>query len=431
MKDTKDITALVVDHGIFVPLAAKLAQVYKRVLYYSPWEEGFPKLNKALLGYGYDNVERCNDIWDVMPDVDLCVFPDIQHSGLQLHLESIGKAVWGSRKGDILELNRPFFLQTLEALDLPTPGWVVVQGLTALREYLKKHEDLFVKVSKYRGLIETFHHTDYRETEPILDRLAVQLGPARELMKFIVIEPIETDIELGWDGYSIDGKWPDRCVHGIEAKDMSYCGWMTDYDDFPEQVRVINDAFGPVLAEYRYRNFFSTEIRVKDDKPYFLDPACRCPSPAIESQIELYGNLAEIIWAGANGELINPEPTAEWAVQVIAKLKCKEHEWGIVDVPPSVRPWFKGLMSCVIDDRICWPPDDDIHQDAGWIVGIGDTAEEAITALKKHIADLGDAPLKIELHPLVSLLQEIESAESQGIPMTNDTLPEPTSVLES
>ena len=137
MKDTKDVTACVVDHGLFSPLAQKLGQTFKRVLYYSPWEEGFPQLNRCIVGDGYPEIERCDDFWDELADIDLFIFPDIQHSGLQLHLESIGKAVWGSRKGDSLELSREKFHRTLKQLGLDCPKWVSITGLSKLRDHLR------------------------------------------------------------------------------------------------------------------------------------------------------------------------------------------------------------------------------------------------------------------------------------------------------
>ncbi len=104
MKEVSQVTALIFDHSLFLPLARKLAKTYKRVLYFSPWEEGFPTLNKCIIGDGFPDIERCNDIWRVKNEIDVAIFPDIQHSGLQLELESQGIAVWGSRGGDSLEI---------------------------------------------------------------------------------------------------------------------------------------------------------------------------------------------------------------------------------------------------------------------------------------------------------------------------------------
>lgn len=43
IKDPSDVVALVVDNGLFVEIAIKLAQTYKKVYYYVPWEAHLPR----------------------------------------------------------------------------------------------------------------------------------------------------------------------------------------------------------------------------------------------------------------------------------------------------------------------------------------------------------------------------------------------------
>ena len=39
----------------------------------------------------------------------------------------------------------------------------------------------------------------------------------------------------------------------------------------PEQTLHVIEAFSPILAQKKYRQFWSMEVRVKDDKAYFID----------------------------------------------------------------------------------------------------------------------------------------------------------------
>lgn len=273
MSEVSSKTVLCVDHGLFLPLAIKLADSFQRVLYYSPWEKGFPILNDCIIGDGYDNIERVDDIWEHLKDVDLFIFPDLQHSGLQLHLESLGKRVWGSREGDDLELRRSFLKKTQKKLGLEVPDYKTITGIANLRTYLKAYEDQFVKISRYRGVMETFHHLNYEQSQPILDHLAVMFGPLQNEVPFLVEGPIKTDLEVGYDGWSIDGQWPDVGLQGWEAKDKALIASVQDYSKMPEEVTSINEALSPVLKKYRYRNFLSTEIRVAD-KPFLIDITC-------------------------------------------------------------------------------------------------------------------------------------------------------------
>lgn len=148
MTNPSSMTAMVFDHGLFLPLAQKLSPSFKRMLYFSEWQEGFPTLNKRVIGDGYEGIDRIDDIWPYVAETDLFIMPDIYNSGLQEHLEGMGKLVWGSRKGDKLEINRSEFLWTLHELGLEVPKYQKIVGLSELRNHLKDREDVYIKISK-------------------------------------------------------------------------------------------------------------------------------------------------------------------------------------------------------------------------------------------------------------------------------------------
>lgn len=428
--ETTDITALVFDHGLFVELARRLARDYKRVLYHTPWERGFPLVNECVIGRGFDDIERCDDFWPLLDEIDLFIFPDIQHSGLQLYLESIGKRVWGSRDGDSLELNRSQFLKTLGDLGLPQPGYKNIMGLDDLRAYLKDNEDKYVKLSRYRGSMETWHSKDYKSSESMLDILAVRFGAVKNAVPFVVVDAIDTPLEVGYDGYCIDGQFPSLALQGYEAKDRAFICTVQKYEDLPKEVTVVNDAFAPLLQQYRYRNFFSTEIRVKDEQSYFIDPCCRCPSPSTESQLELYDNLGEIILAGSEGELVDQVVTAKFSVEAVMCIQSDKQTWITVEVPEEVRKWTKIFNSCQIEGRIACPPDSNHEEEVGWMLGLGNTIEEAIDHLKENVELLGDCRVKVDDAVLVDLLKEIHTAEEQDIEFSKQETPSPESVIK-
>src|SRR6516162_523744 len=145
MKEHKDVVACVVDFGMVgVPIAQRLARQpngFKRVYLFQEWEEDYSTLNRAIQGEGFGDITRIADLWSVKNEVDLFVFPDVQRAGLQQELERQGKAVWGSRSGDVQELDREQFLSTLREVGLEVPPHNVVQGLNALRSFLRDKED--------------------------------------------------------------------------------------------------------------------------------------------------------------------------------------------------------------------------------------------------------------------------------------------------
>jgi len=774
MNDSASKTVLVVDNGQFVSVARRLGEQVGKCYYWSPSDRSLPLIQEAMIGDGFDEIERVESIWDVVDKVDFFVFPDIGHASLQKYLVSLGKPVWGARGGDVLESNRGLFLKTLESVGLEVPDHDVIKGLTNLRLFLKDKEDKYIKISKWRGNFETFHWVDWGSTESELDNLAVEFGPAKEMITFYVFDPIDTDIEdgcdaycyddqteiltecgwipfpemrreyavatlnpatgqieykipsevvkkrsdvicvcekrklnfavtpkhgmvvkrhhsgdslhrerlcdlspgqqyaipgsgvwvgsechlhkipkptgifrlrnghnesdvsvkmddwlefLGWfiaegsitrDGYTvgigqafihdterekirsvlsrlpfnfnenginfrihskqlylhllasfrpgkripkyvkalssrqiqicldaiylgdgtlcsngstklyfagpdrrladdiqecllkvgkcgavhakkptafgligsrevertktcfvvseysvsdrvlkpsedirtvpyagfvycvnvenhiiyvrrngipmwcgncIDGNYPSLVLKGMEQKDKSFLGTMMKYDEMPEQLREVNDKFASALRQYDYRGFFSTEVRILPDKFYFIDPTCRSPSPPHQLQAAMWDNYADILWQGANGNCIDPEPNSKFGVQALLSVSRNEKEWAAVKIPDSIKDSVKCGFCCEIDGRLCFPPSP-LESMAGYLTATGDTIEDAIASLQEKAKEL-PASMKCEDKSLAELLKQAQSAEDKGMEFTKDQdIPEPSIVLD-
>lgn len=430
MKDVSQVTACVIDNNLFFPLAQRLAKDYKRVLYTTTRKHGFSTLNDCVVGDGFDDVERVDDFWTMLKEIDLFVFPDIEQSGLQLHLEEMGHAVWGSRTGDSLEIQRQKFLNTLEKLGLRVPSFTTVKGITNLKNHLKNEENKYVKISKYRGSMETWHWRNWKLDEGFLDVLAVRFGPAGELIPFLVFDNIDTDLEIGGDTYCVDGMYPAFMVNGLEWKDKGYLGAVTEAKEMPEQIQAVLSAFSPVLEGHRYRNFWSMELRVDGEDSYFIDPCCRFPCPAYGSQLALYGNLPEIIWSGANGELVQPELTAKFSAECVLTAKSEKHQWGVIEVPKKLQDHVLCGGCCQIDGRLCFPPDETHGDEIGWLVATGDTILEAIETMKGYTELLPDG-VHANTESLFELLKEAHSAEEQGVQISDQKIPPPSVAMDN
>lgn len=429
-KRTDEVTALVVDTGLFLPLAQRLGRFYKRIVYWRPNSEAFPRMESAVIGDGFENIDRVDDPWKAIDEheIDLAVFPDIGNAGMQLHLESIGIPVWGNRRADSLEQNREKFFKTLKAVGLPVPDYEKVVGITKLREHLKHKEDCYLKISKYRGTMETCHWRSWEEDEGLIDSLAVSLGPCREQMTFFVCEPIVTDIEDGMDSWSIDGQWPELCLRGIEAKDRAYLGAVSAKKDLPDYIQEIQKKFAPVLARFRSRGFFSMEIRVAKDAAYFIDPTPRGPLPGTSSHLMVWENLADVIWAGAHGELIEPEPAAEFTAECLLTMDSAD-EWRVFEIPKELEPWIKISDCCEVDGKIGIPPQHAHGEEIGWMVAVEDTPTKVIKKLKEQASKLPDG-VKTRLDALVELVHEEEKMQSAGVPITDEKMPNAAAVVE-
>ena len=428
MKSVEDIVIACIDHGQFIPIARKLGEQVAKCYYWSPSEKSLRLVQEGIVGDGFEDIERVENIWDIKDRVDAFVFPDIGFAGLQKELIRQGYPVWGARDGDSLESNRGKFLKALKEMGLEVPPHKIIKGLTNLRLFLKDEEDKYIKISDWRGNFETFHWTNWDEGEGELDNYAVEFGATKELITFYVFDPIDTDIEDGMDTYFIKDSFPKIVLHGMEEKDRSYVGCMTAWDDVPEQVREVSEQFAPALAEYDYRGFFATEVRILPDKYYFIDTTNRAPSPPHQLQTELWGNFADIIWQGANGICIDPEPTAKFGVQALLSCSRNSREWVSFKIPDKIKKNVKCGFCCEINGKLVFPPHQ-LETMCGYLVGTGDTIQEAITELQDAVKELPSG-MKCEDKSIAELLKELQLAEDKGIEFTDQEIPEPATVIE-
>lgn len=428
MKETKDITVCVFDHSLFLPIAQRMAHGVKRVLYHCPSEEAFRTLNKSIYGDGYADIEMvdADEMWSLKDEIDLFMFPDSQGAGLQGDLESQGKLVWGSRGANHIEHKRDLFLKVLGKVGFPVPKQTTIKGVTKLGEYLADKDDKYIKISKYRGSLETYHWRSWDFDEGWLDALAVKFGPYKEKVPFMVFEPIDVVLENGADTYGVDGLWPSLMLNGSEYKDKSYLGAVTKFDDMPDNVKDVLEAFSGVLADYRFRNMWSMEMR----GDFFTDPTPRGGLPSTGSQLNLWSNFPDIVYYGAQGVLIEPEPVKQFSCECILTLKCPKGEWGKTRIPKELVPWAKFSGCCQIDGAICFPPTEQHGDEVGWLTSIGDTAQEAIESMHDHVKLLPDG-LSAATDSLFDLLNSIKEGEKDGIQFSNEPVPDPLIAIET
>jgi len=403
----KSKTALVWDNGIFTEIAVTLAKDFGRMLYYVPWTSGMPKSNALMIGEGIDGVERVASPWAHFDEIDIWIFPDVYEGDLQEWLASQGKRVWGCRLGAELEIDRPTSKETSKKLGIDVGPYKVITGLDALRKHLKANDDQWVKISGTRGDMETFGAKSYEKVEVRLDELEHNLGALKKVMKFTVEQGINDAVETGYDGYCIDGKYPKGAMTGVEVKDEAYLMKTVAWRDLPEPVRTVNEKLAPALKRYGYRGFISTEVRVtKDGKSYLIDPCCRAGSPPNELYQVMISNLADVIWYGAEGIVIEPDFKAKWGAEVLLISDWADENWMQVSFPESVRENVKLRNFCCIEGEYYVIPQWTGCAEIGAVVGIGDTPDEAIAEVKR-IADL------VEGHLLDKPIDALDIAREQ------------------
>jgi len=416
MNDYHTKSVAVYDFGTFVSMAIKLSEYFGKVYYHSPWQSSFPKSNAMLIGKGIPEIERVDDFYDIVDDVDLFVFPDVHCGGIQIDLENRGKRIWGSRKGEELELFRDASKKYLASQGIAIGPYEVVTGLNDLRAYLQEHSNQWVKMSITRGDAESFHSRDYQTVEPRLDELEWKLGAKKHIKEFIVEESIDDAVESGYDGYSVDGQFPAGGFCGIEIKDKSYIEIYHEYSKIPVEITSVNDKMSDTLKKYRYRNFISSEIRITQDRtPYLIDPCMRQGSPPSEVMQEMILNLADIIWNGADGILVDPVVENKYGVELIIHSQWADKNWQAIRFPEELKNQYKFRNLTVIGGNYYFVPQDVGLPEVGAVVATGNTIEEAVEKVKEYAARIESYDLSVFTDVLNDTQEEIDKLREWGI----------------
>ena len=196
----------------------------------------------------------------------------------------------------------------------------------------------------------------------------------------MVEDAIPDCIEIACDSYSIDGKFPSYCAWGIEQKAQSYIGRFTPSSQMPKQLREINEALAPTLAKYEYRGWGpAVETRIdRKGTAWVLDPSCRETEPPGSLLLEWYTNIAEIIWEGADGKLVDPVPQGKWGAELLIQSDYAAEHWQPVDYPKEIEHNVKLRFATMIDERMYCVPGPAKLTSIGAVVATSDTMEGAI-----------------------------------------------------
>jgi len=413
MESLRDKVALVFDRGLYQEVAVRLAQDFKRVMYYSPWAGLYPEAKMAAIGKGLEGVERVNEFWQAAKVADLIVFPDTFCMDEVVHAREVGYRVFGAGRGETLELDRYHTRELQAAAKLPTQETVKITGLAALTDYLKDRKNLVVKIPKYRGDAESFFHYDAEMSRDMLAHLAHVLGPLADETEFVVEEALE-GVEPGLDAITVDGAYLSPTMWGWELKDVAYLGKVCDYGEVPKALTNITDALAPHLDEAEARTFLSIEAIVPSkDAGYLIDVTARGAGPVVAGlQTQLIENYSEVLWAAADGEVIEPAMTHEYGGGVKLGIRWADDEWATVHIPKELRPWVKLKMAAKLDGRYRITPTEGPELD---VVAVGDSIEEVIEQVKERVCQIKGHALEHNAEALDEITEKIEEARKVGI----------------
>jgi len=410
MSDFSNASALFYDYGLFVSMAEVCAGQFGRVGYFCPWENSFSDGRELAIGVGLEGIERIKYFDKVVDDYDLIVFPDCHDGWLQRYLREHGYRVWGSSIGSELELSRWKTKELFREKGIPQIESHQVQGTAALREFFKSHGNeigWFVKVSGFRGLGETWFARNYDEAKGVIDEFDVKHAVMAMLVDFVVEANIPNAKEIGYDGLSILGQFPLSAFWGIEKKDKAYFGKLSKYEEMPKEVKAVNEAVAPTMRDLGYCNWFSTELR--NGVP--IDLTCRHASPAGEPMIAAMENLAEVLWYGAEGILVEPQYSAKFGAQLILCSEWAEEHLLELSFPEDIRQWVKIYNHARIDGKDYFVPQIAKMKQVGSVIGLANTPEEAVKLCKRRAAEVRGFDIECDFDSLDEAMNEMQSSK--------------------
>jgi hypothetical protein len=366
-------------YGTFeIFLAHRMADEFKRVELFVPWVKSCPTPDLQWIGKGIPGVDRILSFEEGQDEVDLFCFFDVCDGDKVDALRARGKKVFGTgRKEERLEVDRKFFKRTLAERGLPFAKYRVVKGIDSLTPILKKEKDLWVKLDvNSRGLMETFHHSDWKTSVSRIDKLAHDLGGLRDTEEFMIEEPIEAVAEPGSDTLHVNGEFIESGLVGFEDKDTGYVGRVMPIDEFPAPLKLVNDAMLLIYKKFGIRSAISAEVRItKAGKPYYIDACQRMGNPPAASISVIYKNLPQLIWSIAGGEKIRPEFTGKYVAEVTVNAEDAKTEWVPLGIKDEDLESVKLHRSCKIGAQYFSIPFGDMA--VAQAVGVGKTREEA------------------------------------------------------
>ena len=385
--------ATVIDSGLWVELACRLARDGVDTNYYSSWESAFVSVRDPSPGFGLEDegVKRIDDPFaehvnarglPVLEDA-IYLFPWLNQEYIAEEATRRELKVFGAVNLSATRLERDRELMRKILLGVrpmqPLAFSMEIKGLSELGDFIDDvdgESERYIKLSNFRGDFETYHHTDRQNTKMKMAEWRKRFGPYSDRLTFYLEEPIEAEVEVGVDTFFAGGRFLAPGVIGYEVKDKLYVGRVTDI--LPPMIHDATFALSDYLKSVEYANWLTNEMRItKDGTAYLTDITTRCPIPPGAAMLEAIDNLSEIIENGANGSPTEIQWNSQYLCEVIVSSPVLKEDWLEVRFDPDMRQWIKMRNFSKVDGRYWIAPHPTGMTEMISCVGLGDTLLDA------------------------------------------------------
>lgn len=410
---------LVHDVGLYCEQANALAEGGKnKVRYFTPWTSKDPHYRDFVIGKGFEYLEKVLYFEDHIDWADAIVFLDVAGNSQCHYLRKNlpNKSVWGAGLGERLENDRVLLKQWCEKFELPVNKYHVCKGVTDLKEYLKKNPNKYIKINIFRGDMESFYAKDYESIEMVIDQIESAFGPHKEEYEFIVEDPIETDVEVGFDGFFNGTDYVRPYFVGYEYHKNLYIAHVTD--ELPVPLEETLSAFQPLFKKMGYRGALSTEEKIVSEKEhYFLDACMRLPNPLSALYPVVIGNWAEAVYKIGKGEEVELDVKHKYVgAYGLTSLNAMDN-YIKVNIDPKHRDSVRYQM-------VAGRKDNCNYSVPGWpIVAIltagGNSVDEVLTKLKESVKYVDAHQIEKDGLDSIDIIKDvIKQGEKVGIPFS-------------
>lgn len=406
---------LIIDRGHYTDVAmhcGKFCETYYNVLTADPYENS----PRAQIGKGLPGVKWVGSYEEVLDRVDAVFFTDVYDGKKQEFLRSKGYPVCGCGASEKAELKKDFFFEEMDRAGLPVPDTYRAEGLDDLWEYLKdkKPGEYFIKsAEQYRGDWETEKFYNRHQLKLLINNKRQQLGEERaKEIELLVQRKIESEVEVGVDGFSLNGRMPKNSAIGYEIKDEGIIERI--FPEYPENIQAVLDKMTPM-----YRRLggdagsYSLEMRITGDGDiYPLDATKRCANPPTALLCKMYGkSYVEALFALASGEMPELRPEHEYGAEIVlySKWLGEDNELHIGCPDGAPLDWL-ALKSAVRKGGQYYRVPNDNCGNLGSVRETGKTWEDAAKKAVARIDELDIAALDCKR----GLFDEAEKAIKAG-----------------
>jgi hypothetical protein len=296
-------------------------------------------------------------------------------------------------------------------LGIKVPNYRVARGVDELRNLIREDGGkYFVKLNIFRGNLETFSVFNREELDVFLD--TANFGIYRDNLVFLVSDAVY-GVEIGMDAFFNGREFLKPYFWGNEVKGTgsTFGKWVNEspFDYVLEKIQ-------PWLAETGYRGSISFEAIFDGSDLYVLDTTARLPYPGGSLLHYSLDNYAEVVYAVARGEYVEPRPINSYFVQLPLLRDTKERgSWVSVQDYDEKHVFFPRYAVKSRDTGEVWLLPTANETLGGVVCCDGASLGEAIEGAIKYGMEVASSGLSFSAGGILKYEEYLESLRRYGV----------------